>query len=323
MAKTKYKFNPESLSYDKVDSGFKEKLKSLIPYMLSVFGGTIALYAVFTFFIDSPKEKMLKRENEKLKLQYELMNKEISGITEVLQDLQYRDDNIYRTIFGKKPIAPSIRKAGFGGVNRYSDLEGYNSSDLLIETAKKLDIVTKQLYIQSKSFDEIATLAGTKKDMLTKVPAIQPILNRNLTRIASFYGYRIDPVYKTRKFHHGIDFTAPVGTDIYATGDGVVVEVKKSRAGYGNRVVIDHGFGYKTRYAHMSRMFVKKGQKVKRGEVIGHVGNTGKSVGPHLHYEVLKNDHSVDPINYYFLDLSPEDYDKMIELSAQGGQSLD
>ena len=226
----------------------------------------------------------------------------------VLDDIESRDDNIYRVIFEAEPIAENIRKAGFGGINRYKKLEGFKSSELMKESSNKMDKILKQLYIQSKSFDEVMDMAMKKKEMLASIPAIQPVSNKDLKRMASGYGYRIDPHYKTRAFHAGMDFTAPRGTPIYATGDGVVTRADRKAKGYGNHVRIDHGYGYVTLYAHMYKIKVRPGQKVKRGDIIGLVGNTGKSVGPHCHYEVRKNGKPLNPVHFYFNDLTPEQY---------------
>lgn len=283
---------------------------------------SIILFVAYTFF-DSPKEIALKRENEQLKLQYTVINKDVAQIKNVLSNIIHRDNNIYRVIFEAEPISKDVREAGVGGVNRYIGLEGYKFSELVINTRKTIDNIAQKLYIQSKSFDEIVELAKQKEELLQSIPAIQPITNEDLTRVASGFGYRIHPIHKIRKMHTGMDFTAPTGTQIYATGDGVIESVKTSKRGYGNHVVIKHQFGYKTRYAHMSRFNVKKGQKVKRGDVIGFVGNTGSSTGPHLHYEVEKDDKKVNPYNYYFNDLTPEEFDRMIELSSSANQSFD
>ena len=266
---------------------------------------------------------MLNREIKNMVFQYNQIKDKLNQISLVMADLQNRDDNIYRVIFEAEPIPNSIRKAGYGGVNRYEALKGYNNSDLIINTTKKLDQISKQLYIQSKSFDEIIELAKHKSEMLAAIPAIQPVSNKNLSRMASGFGPRIDPIYKTKKFHAGMDFSAKTGTPIYATGNGKVIRVRKSRKGYGNHVKIDHGYGYITLYAHMQKYIVKKGQKVKRGEVIGYVGNTGKSVAPHLHYEVHKNGKKVNPVNFFYNDLTSEEYEKMIILSSQNNQSFD
>jgi murein DD-endopeptidase MepM/ murein hydrolase activator NlpD len=323
MSKVKYRYNNKSLTYEKVETGLKERLLSVLSFLATgVVIGSIFFFLAYTY-IDSPKEKELKRENKYLIRQNEYFNKRLDQISEVLADIQERDDNIYRTIFEAEPISNNIRNAGFGGINRYKELEGYRSSDLVVETSKKLDKISKQLYIQSKSYDEVMKMARKKEEMLASIPAIQPVSNKKLKRIASGYGYRIDPHYKTRAFHAGMDFTAPRGTPIYATGDGKVIRADNSAQGYGNHVRIDHGYGYITLYAHMSKMKVKVGQKVKRGDVIGYVGNTGKSKGPHLHYEVRKNDSPVNPVNFYFNDLTPEEYEVMIKISSATNQSLD
>ena len=287
-----------------------------------LFFALIFLFISYTFF-DSPKEKRLKREKEELLLQYKLLNKRIENLNKILADIQDRDDNIYRVIFEAEPIPANIRKAGFGGANRYKELEKLSNSELVIETAKKVDVLEKQIYIQSKSFDEIYQMAKEKENMLSSIPAIQPVSNKNLKRMASGFGYRIHPIYKTRKFHKGMDFSAPVGTKVYATGNGVVEKVAKDKTGYGTHVIINHGYGYKTVYAHLSKYLVKEGQKVHRGDLIGEVGNTGTSTAPHLHYEVLKNGKHVNPAYYYFNDLTPEEYDKMLQISSAANQSFD
>ena len=288
----------------------------------SAFFAAIMLIAFFNFF-DSPKEKMLIRELDNMALQYELMNEKLSQVSAVLDNVQDRDDNIYRVIFEADPIPSSIRKAGIGGVNRYEKLEGYNNSELIISTAQKLDQISKQLYIQSKSFDEVIEMATKKSDMLASIPAIQPVTNKELKRLSSGYGRRIDPYYKKPKFHYGVDFSAPQGTPIYATGNGTIKKTKKSRRGFGNHIVIDHGYGYESLYAHMQKYTVRRGQKVKRGDLIGYVGNSGKSTAPHLHYEVHKNGIKVNPAYYFHNDLTPEEFDRMLELAAQENQSFD
>jgi len=323
MAKIKYYYDTKTLSYKPIDSTGVDKFKNFIIYFTS--SAILAFFIILIFFqyFDSPKEKRLKNEINNLTTQYEFINNNLKQIELVLDDIQKRDDNIYRTIFEADPIPTSIRKQGFGGVNRYKKLSGYSNSDLIINTTKKIDQLTKQLYLQSKSFDEIIELAKNKSEMLASLPAIQPVANKDLKRMASGYGYRIHPIYKTRKMHYGMDFSAKVGTEIYATGDGIISKVKRSKRGYGNYVKINHGFGYETLYAHMSKYIVKKGQKVKRGEVIGYVGNTGISTAPHLHYEVRKDNKKINPVNFYYNDLTPEEYEKMLEISSQYNQSFD
>jgi len=323
MAKIKYYYDTKTLSYKRIELNTFDKFKRSLGFLsASTVVGLIMVIVFFQFF-DSPKEKRLKSEIENLVLQYDILSKKMTQIDLVLDDIQHRDDNIYRVIFEADPIPSSIRKAGFGGVNRYKDIRNFSNAELVIEAAKKADKLSKQLYIQSKSFDEVIDLAKNKADMLASIPAIQPIANKDLGRVASGYGYRIHPIYKTRKLHTGMDFTAPQGTPIYATGDGKIAKVRRSRRGYGNHVIVDHGYGYQTLYAHMTKYIVYRGQKVKRGEIIGYVGSTGTSVAPHLHYEVIKNKRKINPVNYYYNDLSPEEYNKMLEISSQNNQSFD
>ncbi len=323
MAKAKYRYNPHTLSYEKIEATIKSRAIRSFMFLGAGLIIGIGIYFVTDTFIDSPKQKQLKQDNSDLLARYAILDKKAEQLTAVLEDIQHRDDNIYRIIFEAEPIASEIREAGFGGVNRYKMLENYNNAELIINTSKKLDKLSKQLYIQSKSFDEVFEMAKKKEEMLAALPAIQPVSNKDLTRMASGYGYRTDPVYKTIKFHAGMDFTAPRGTPIYATGDGKIIQANAAARGYGNHVRIDHGYGYVTLYAHMNKMAVVKGQKVKRGDVIGYVGNTGKSVGPHCHYEVRKNGNPINPVNFYFNDLTPEQYSKMLELANDPTQSLD
>lgn len=323
MAKHKYKFNPESLSYTKVARSPKEKITLFLTYFFASIVLSIIYFLVFSIFFDSPKEKGLKRQISELKANYQIVNDELNQIEKVLVDLQERDDNIYRTIFEAEPIHSNIREAGSGGSNTYRDLEKMENSQLVIDVKSRLDKIMKKVYVQSTSYDEIIELAKNKEVMLACIPAIQPISNKDLKRTASGWGYRIHPIYKIRKFHYGMDFTAPSGTDIYATGDGVIEETNQSKRGYGNCIVVNHGFGYRTLYAHMQGFNVKKGQKVRRGDVIGFVGSSGLSTAPHLHYEVSINGKKVNPVNYYFNDLSAEEYERMIELSLKSGQTFD
>ena len=294
MAKIKYYYDTKTLSYKRIQLSKLEKTKRYLLFFSSSLFLSLAILLVFFQFFDSPKESRLKNEIKNLTTQYKIIDESMQQIEIVLDDIQQRDDNIYRTIFEADPIPKSIRKQGFGGVNRYKKFAGYSNSDIIISTTKKIDQLTKQLYLQSKSFDDIISLAKDKSKMLASIPAIQPVSNKQLSRMASGYGYRIHPIYKTRKLHTGMDFSAKTGTEIYATGDGVISKVRRSKRGYGNHVKINHGFGYETLYAHMSKYIVRKGQKVKRGEVIGYVGNTGTSVAPHLHYEVHKDKRKIN-----------------------------
>ena len=323
MANTKYKFNPESLSFDKIRLGFKAVLlRSLAYFMGSLFIAFI-YGLIFTVFVDSPKEKALKREIDQMSIQYDLIHREMANLENVLVQLQETDDNLYRTIFEAEPIPATLREGGTGGVNRYKELEGYDNSRVVIETTKRLDRLRKKIYLQSKSFDDLIALSIRKEDMLRSIPAILPISNKDLTRTASGYGLRVHPIYKIIKFHTGMDFTAPTGTDVYSTGNGVINAVQTSQRGLGNHIIIDHGFGYSSIYAHLDRFNVRKGQKIQRGDVIGYVGNTGTSVAPHLHYEIKHNGSNVDPVNFYFNDLTAEMYERIIEIASKTGQSFD
>jgi murein DD-endopeptidase MepM/ murein hydrolase activator NlpD len=323
MAKTKYKFNPDSLSYDRIVTSFKSKLIKFLTYFMASIAVSVLYYAFLSNFFSSPKEKKLMNENAQLRLEYEVLNRNMDNVNTQLSGLQQKDDNIYRTIFEADPIPSTQREAGFGGSNRYSDLEGFEFSNLMIKTAEKLDKISTKIKVQGKSYDEVIKLAKRKEEMLASIPAIQPISNKDLTNAASGWGWRIHPVYKIKKFHEGIDFSAPTGSDIYATGDGVIEELEVSYRGYGWKIVINHGFGYHTLYGHCSGFNVVKGQKVKRGDVIGYVGCTGLSTAPHVHYEVKKGNEKVNPINYFFNDLSAEEYEKLIELSTNSNKTFD
>lgn len=324
MAKVKYRYNPETLSYDRIKTDFKYYLSRLLFYLLS--GNVMGLLFFFGYneFFDSPKEKRLVRENMQQLAQIEIQAKKIEEMQIVLKDLQQRDENIYRVIFQADSIPNSIRMAGFGGVNRYSQLENLTNSELVKNTAMRLDMVMKQMYVQSKSYDEIIELAKNKDQMLRCTPSVMPIANKNLTRTASGWGYRIHPIYKIKKFHEGMDFTASTGTDVYVTGDGTVESVESSNTGYGKHIIVNHGFGYRTLYAHLNDFNVREGQHVKRGDVIGFVGNTGTSTAPHLHYEVHAKGVKQNPSHYYFQeDLTADEYDRMIQISSNSNQTFD
>jgi murein DD-endopeptidase MepM/ murein hydrolase activator NlpD len=323
MPKSKYKFNHETLSFIKVKPSIKDKLVRGLTYLMATIVITIIYYSIYTSFFDTPKERGLKREKQELLSKFDTLSRKYSRVEAVLKDIQQRDVNIYRTIFEAEPLPLSIRSAGIGGSDRYSELEGLSNSDIVVETTKKLDNLIQQENFQTKSFDEIIDLAKKKVEEIRCIPNIQPISNKDLTRVASPFGVRIHPYYKVLKMHTGMDFTASTGTEIYATGDGIVFDVDRSKRGYGNTVIIDHGFGYKTLYAHLSEILVRPGAKVKRGTVIGLVGNTGMSLAPHLHYEVRLNDNPINPINFYFNDLTPDEFEKMLALAANSGQSLD
>ncbi len=323
MSKINYKFNPKSLTYEKVTITLRKRLWQVLSYLATgLFFATITIMLAYKY-LDSPKEKQLQREISELTLQYELLNNRMGQVTEVLDDIQERDNNVYRTIFEAEPIPASIRKAGFGGVDRYKELQSFNNSKLMIETTKRLDQISKQLYIQSKSFDEVVKLVKSKEKLLASIPAIQPISNHDLRHQPGGFGWRTHPIYKTPEFHPGMDFAASEGTDIYSTGDGIVLQADATAQGYGNHVVISHGYGYQTLYGHMVKFVVHVGQQVKRGQLIGYVGSTGLSTAPHVHYEVHKNGQIVNPINFYYNDLTPEQYQKLIDQSSQSSQSFD
>ena len=323
MAKVKYYYDTKTLNYQRIEKTTVDRVKNILIYLgSSIFCGLIMIIVFFQFF-DSHEEKKLKREKNDLISQYNILTKNLDEIKLVLQDIQDRDDNIYRVIFEADPIPSTIRKAGFGGINRYKHLESMSNSELIIETTKQIDIISKQIYIQSKSFDEVIKLAKNKSKMLASLPSIQPVANKDLTRMVSGFGPRIHPIYKTIKHHDGMDFTAAIGTPIYATANGTIEKSAHDRGGYGKHVIINHGYGYKTLYAHMSKIKYKKGHHVKRGDVIGYVGNTGLSIGPHLHYEVHYNGKKENPSFYYHNDLTPEEYNKLIELASRENQSFD
>lgn len=323
MSKAKYRFNPKSLSYEKVKTNWKEITLRVLSYLAT---GTVfaAVTIVLAYkFLPSPNEKKKNREVEEVLLQYELLQKKMDQVDKVVADLEDRDNNIYRVIFEAVPIPNDVRNAGFGGVDRYKKLEGYDNSELIIETTKRLDKLTKRLYIQSKSFDDVVKMARNKQQLINSIPAIMPINNKFLRHAPSGFGWRTHPIYKSSEFHPGMDFASPEGTPIYATGDGVVERADNTAHGYGNHVVLNHGYGYQTLYGHMSKIATSIGKKVKRGELIGYVGSTGLSTAPHVHYEVIKNGGKVNPINFYYNDLSPEEYQIMLELSSKSTQSFD
>jgi len=322
MKKNKYFFNPHNLKFEEVQTSLWMKILRIFGFISATTVAAFIIVALAYAYIDSPKEKQLKREISQYKLQIKLMDQRVDKMANLLDELGERDDNIYRAIFEADPLANEVRNAGFGGAARYEELEGYDNEELLKSLARKVDGLSNKMYVQSRSYDELAKLASKKSDMLASIPAIQPISNRDLTRMASGFGYRIHPIYKTRRLHTGMDFSASTGTEIYATGNGEVVEANYHR-GYGYHVVIKHGYGYETLYGHMSKMKVRRGQKVSRGEVIGLVGNTGTSTAPHLHYEVIKNGSKINPINFYFNDLTAEEYDKVREIASQANQSFD
>ena len=324
MAKQKrYIFNQMTQDFEVLETS---KSKTVIRYVLiflSVLGLTFLLAVLLFTFFKSPKEKMQARELEYMKLQYEILNDRLDDMEVLMTDMEQRDNNIYRMMFEADPIPSSVRRSGFSDADRYAGLYGYVNSGQVVNAARKLDVIASQLYHQSVSYDTLYAMVRNKSDMLAHIPGIFPLKETELLYITSFFGYRPDPIYKISKFHGGIDFSAALGTEAYATGDGVVSDVERNEWGYGNMVTIDHGYGYKTRYAHLQKSLVRKGQKVKRGQRIGLIGNTGKTTGVHLHYEVLKNDTPIDPINFFYNDLTPDQYNQILEQSMLPTQTMD
>ena len=323
MSKVKYYYDSETLSYKKIERKKRRTLKFVALFLLAAALFAFLIIIVGMQYVESPKEKILKRELANMQLQYELLNKKMDHAQAVLNNIEERDNNIYRLYFEASPIPEEQRKAGFGGVNRYKDLEGFDNSKLIIGTSKRLDILQKQIVVQSKSLDEIAKLAKDKEKLLAAIPAIQPVKNEDLTRMASGYGMRTDPFTKARKMHWGMDFTAPRGTPVYASGDGTVIRADNGSAGYGRHIRIDHGYGYVSLYAHLYKYNVRKNQKVKRGDLIGFVGSSGRSEAPHLHYEIFKDEQRINPINFYYGSLTAEEFNELLEKASLENQSLD
>lgn len=320
--KKKYHFNPETLQMELVEHGVGYWLRrGGLSMLVGVLMGVIFFFIFFSFF-PSPREKQVRMERDALASQYSMLSHKLDQMQAVLEDLQQRDDNLYRVLFQAEPIPVSVRLGAAEDFAYYDSVYTMTNSRLASEITRRTDQLAKGLYVQAKSYEEIIRLAMDQDVRTTCLPAIQPVLNKDLTRVASGYGWRVDPVYHTRRFHSGMDFTAHVGTDVYATGNATVAFVGWKQ-GYGNCVILDHGYNYETLYAHLSKPLVYVKQKVNRGDVIALVGNTGKSTGPHLHYEVRYHGQPVDPRNFYFQDLSPEEYDKMVQLSNNFGQMLD
>jgi murein DD-endopeptidase MepM/ murein hydrolase activator NlpD len=325
MSKVKYYYDPDTLSYRKIEQKKSRRFRNIGFFLLGsfLFGLVSVILLMNTNLINTPRELSLSREVKNYELQFELLDKKMEQMEQVLANIEDRDNNIYRLYFEANPIPEEQRRAGFGGVNRYKSLEGFNNSDMIISTTKRLDIIKKQMAIQSKSLDEITKLAEEKEKLLAAIPAIQPINNEDLTRMASGFGWRSDPFTKARKMHYGMDFTAPRGTPIYASGDGKVIRADNNSSGFGKHIRIDHGYGYVSLYAHLSKYNVKRGQKVKRGDLIGFVGSTGRSEAPHLHYEIRKDKDRINPINFYYGSLSPKEFENMLKYATQENQSLD
>jgi murein DD-endopeptidase MepM/ murein hydrolase activator NlpD len=321
MAKIKYQFNTKSLAVEPVRESFWDKAKRFLRVVLAGMVFSVIVLSIGYTFFDSPKEKILQREIDQYEVNFQLLNDKLDLLFSVMEDMEHRDDQIYRVIFEAEPIPRTIRDAAFGGADRYEQFEGFNNSKIISSTQRRIDELAAKLYVQSISYDEVFQMAKDKADMLAAIPAIVPI-EKGTQRLVSGFGPRIHPIYKTLRPHTGVDFTAPTGTPIYAPGNGVVTTVERNRHGYGLMVIIDHGYGYETLYAHLSKFNVRVGQEVKRGEVIGFVGNTGVSTAPHLHYEVIRHGNKVNPINYFFNDLTPEEFEYIIEVASRVNQSL-
>lgn len=324
MAKIKYYYDTESCRYERIRVSSWDIVLNLLGFLVvsAIIG--VGIFIAADHYFESPTKAALRKENEELQLYYDLLRKDMDETTEMLSLLQDRDDDVYRVIYGVEPIPDEIRKAGIGGSKRYRDLleKGLEREDLIVRNMEKMDAMKKQMYIQTKSYDEIMSMAANKEEFLASLPAIQPVSNIELKRLASGFGYRIHPIYKVKKMHEGTDFSVKTGTAVYATGDGVVRWTKSTFGGYGKQIEINHGFGYRTKYAHLSEFKVKKGQKVKRGEIIGYSGNTGGSTAPHLHYEVISENKKVNPVNYFYKDLTDDQYEEILRLSSIENQSM-
>lgn len=317
----KYIFNPVTLAMEQVETTARDVVRRVTwPILIGLISG-VGLFFLFVMIFPSPREKQLLERYDNLRAQTKLLDEQADRMQLVLNDLQMRDDNLYRALLQAEPIPVNVRLGAARPAAYYDSIASQTNWQLSAELTRKLDIIENELYMQAKSYEEIIDYARNQEIRMENIPAIQPVLNKDLTRMASGYGWRVDPVYGTRRFHEGMDFTAPTGTDVYATGNGRIIEAGWQQ-GYGNRIVIDHGFGYHTLYAHLHKILKRSGT-VHRGDVIGLVGSTGKSTGPHLHYEVHYHGAPVDPRNYYFQDLSPEDYDRMVQMSSNAGNMLD
>jgi murein DD-endopeptidase MepM/ murein hydrolase activator NlpD len=324
MARIKYYYDTESCRYERIrTSKWDIFINSLAFLTVATVIATGLVYGYMLYF-ESPEEAQLRKENQELLMYYNLMGEDMESISKVLQGMQDRDDDIYRVIFGVNPLANEIRTGGTGGANKYRALmeKGLSREDLIVNDLQKIDVLKKRMYIQTKSYDEIVELAKNKEDFLAALPAIQPVSNEELKRLSSGFGYRIDPYLKTRRKHTGVDFSLEVGNPVHATGDGKIKYTKSSLSGYGKQVHIDHDFGFQTKYGHLDKILVKKGQWVKRGDLIGYSGNSGKSTAPHLHYEVIKNGIKVNPIHYFSRDLSAEEYEEILRLASIENQAM-
>lgn len=323
MKKIKYFYNTQTLKYEKLVVSLRVKILRILGFISAAIVTGILFLSVAYRFLDSPKEKLLRADIDNMKEEYDALKGRMSELKGHMDELQHRDNEIYRVIFEAAPIPDSVRAGKSEKAEEMQQLQTKDNREVINSTTRILEELINRVKIQEKSYVQIEDLIKNKQKMLASIPAIQPVSNKDLDRIASGFGYRIDPIYKTMKFHSGLDFAAPSGTPIYSTGDGVIEEASLSDVGYGNHVVVNHGYGYKSLYGHMVRMKVKRGQTVKRGDVVGWVGSTGKSTGPHCHYEVSKNGSKVDPVYFFFNDLTPEQFDRMLKIARSGNQSFD
>ena len=323
MAKVKYYYDSEKLAYRKITPKKRKKFgfAALFIVASALFGFLSFVVLLNVPYFKTPNDRVQQREIENLRLNYSILNKKLEQLQVVADQMADRDNNLYRTYFNTTPITEEERKSGYK--NNYVALQGYNNSELVIRTTKKVDVLSKELAIQSKSLDAILKLAEAKQDFLASIPAIQPVQNEKLRHVASGFGYRTDPFTKARKMHEGMDFTAKTGTPIFASGDGIVARADNSASVFGNHIVIRHGYGYESLYAHLSKYKCRAGQRVKRGDIIGYVGSTGRSEAPHLHYEVHKNGKVVNPLNFYYGSISAVEYVAISNAANQENQSLD
>lgn len=323
MKKIKYYYNTHSLRYEKLETPLRVKLLRVFGFLATALV-TSAIISYFAFqFIGSPGEKILRTQNEQLRTRYENLNDEVKNLEQQMAELEKRDNTVYRSIFEAKPIPDSVRAKALEKQKEIARVEGMDDYEVVLSIQSTLSSLGNRIMVQKNSYVELEGLMKNKENILAATPAIQPVSNKELNRIASGFGYRIDPVYKTIKMHAGLDFAAPQGTPIYATANGRIETSGYHSGGYGNHVVIDHGYGYETLYGHMVRVKARRGQQVKRGEIIGYVGTTGKSTGPHCHYEVRKNNNKIDPIYFFYNDLSPQQFDEMLKRAQASNQSFD
>lgn len=324
MARIKYYYDTETCKYERIRTKKSDIILNALGILALTVIISICLIFIWVEYLPSPKEVILHNQVKEQDYLIGYYENEIASLEDAIAAVETRDDKIYRVVLGAEPIEKSIRNAGVGGYDRYAHIQDKNLvlNDEIIGLANHIDKLRRKIYIESKSQDEVVELAKNKEKMYAAIPAIQPISNEELIALASGFGMRFHPIYKVRKMHTGIDFAAPIGTPIYATADGVIEETQVRFTGYGKNIIIDHGFGYRTRYGHMHDFAVKVGQHVKRGELIGYVGDTGVSTAPHLHYEVILNGKHVNPVHYFFNDLTPAEYEKIVELASIENQSL-